>query len=750
LKKILFCLLATAAFSLATSSALPAAHGATMLEQRPSSDANVIVGEYIVVYKRSAESVGAETNARERELGFDSDFRYRHALEGFAGALSPGQVRALRNDPEVAYVTRDRSVQASSLAPVIPGETVPTGPRRIGAGTAAGVEHASGVGVAVIDSGVDLTHPDLNVSHGTNCITPGASADDDDGHGTHVAGTIAAKNNGSGVTGVAPGTKVWAVKVLDSTGSGSFGSIICGLDWVTANATAKDIKVLNMSLGGFGDPVEPCATTTDPLHQAVCRTTAADVLNVVAAGNDGWDFDFELLPDVPAAYPESLTVTALSDSDGQSGGTGGAPSCDPLESDDYPATFSNYAGTPAGEAHTIAAPGVCITSTWPTNLSESGYEVASGTSMASPHVAGVAALCENHGGIAGACAGKTPAQAISTLRSQAQSYTLARPSYGFDFDPVHGPLTGLYFGYLTGVFDTQPPQTSIGVAPSGTTRSTSATFEFSSSEAGSRFECSLDSIGWTPCASPQQVPGLGDGSHTVAVRAVDAAGNVDASPATRTWTVDTTAPDTSITSGPDGETSARSARFELSTTEPGSRLACKLDSGAWAECSSPSDVTGLADGSHTLSVAAIDAVGNVDQTPATRTWTVLPDLKVIESGLSSDLAGMAGALRKFGIAKLVKRGSFTARGIDAPLAGKLSIALDGTPQGKAGVARKAVLAKGARSVSGAGSYALKMKLTRQGKRLLRHDRRAKVTLRIKFRDLFDRVTTTDEALRLRR
>ena len=104
----------------------------------------------------------------------------------------------------------------------------------------------------MIDTGVDLTHPDLNVVHGTSCVKGNPKANDDNGHGTHVAGTIAAKNNGSGVIGVAPGTTIYAVKVLNRFGSGTWSQVICGIDWVTANSAKLNIKVANLSLGGTG------------------------------------------------------------------------------------------------------------------------------------------------------------------------------------------------------------------------------------------------------------------------------------------------------------------------------------------------------------------------------------------------------------------------------------------------------------------------------------------------------------------
>ncbi len=666
--------------------ALALTPGASAAE-RPASDANLIPEHYVVVYEDSVGSVSAETDRREGKLGFESKFRYRHAVKGFAAKLNRAQVRAVRSDPDVAYVAEDRTMQASSRVPIVLGDEAPTGTRRIGAATARTAEHASDTGVAVIDTGVDLTHPDLDVSNGTDCIDPGTTADDDQGHGTHVAGSIAAKNNGSGVVGVAPGTKVWAVKVLDSTGNGSLSSIVCGIDWVTANAVSKNIKVLNMSLGGSGEPVQACETTTDPMHQAVCRAAAGDVLSVVAAGNDGWDFDYAASPDVPAAYPQALTVTALSDSDGRSGGTGGAPACRTGEADDAPASFSNFAATSGGAAHTIAAPGTCITSTWPTDVAPSGgYTTISGTSMAAPHIAGAAALCENDGGVAGACAGKTPAEVISSLRATAQSHTTRHPAYGFAYDPAHTPQAGRYFGYLT-VVDTAAPDTEIFGGPAGTTNSSSASFSFSSTEESSSFECKLDSGGWESCSSPKVVAGLSDGSHALSVRATDAAGNTDPSAATRSFSVDTADP---ISPG--------------STSTPGAT-----------------------------------------PTPA----TTLPSPDEIANALGADLSVLARDLRRIGIARLVRWRGFKARNLDAAMAGTFSVTLTGTPRGS-GIARRVVLAKASRSVSAAGRYTFEVKLTRRGKRLLRRDRRARVALTIKFRDSSGRAITKRKLVKLRR
>jgi len=180
--------------------------------------------------------------------------------------------------------------------------------------------------------------------------------------------------------------------------------------------------------------------------------------------------------------------------------------------------------------------------------------------------------------------------------------------------------------------DTTPPNTAISSGPVGTTTATSASFAFSSNEGGSTFECSLDSGSWATCLSPKAYTDLAAGIHTFSVKATDAAGNADASPATRSWTVqeetttppptDTTPPETTIDSGPAGTTTATNASFEFSSSEGDSTFQCSLDSGSWADCTSPKSYTGLAVGSHAFSVKATDAAGNTDVSPATRSWTV--------------------------------------------------------------------------------------------------------------------------------
>jgi subtilisin family serine protease len=424
---------------LATLTALmvvPVSAGAAGRREPPRSDG------YIVVYKDSVRDPDPKTDRQERSRGFRAKHRYRSSVKGFSAKLSEAQLQELRKDPDVAFVSPDRPVRALGSVPVTTGDSVPTGVRRLEAGSPTSAHESSGAKVAVIDTGVDLDHPDLSAVNGTNCVNPGTSADDDNGHGTHVAGTIAARNTGLGVVGVAPGTTVYAVKVLDAGGGGTWSQIICGIEWATANG----INVANMSLGGVGDPVLPCTSTKDPLHKAICASTAAGVNYVVAAGNDGWDFDYASAPDVPAAYPEVLTVTAASDTDGRPGATGPAPSCRTTERDDRFASFSNYALTAAGQAHTVAGPGVCIRSSWPGG----GYNTISGTSMAAPHLAGAVALCLNEAGAPGPCAGLSRADVVQKVRTGAEAHAKAEACDGFTGDPQH-PTGSAYYGYLAWV-----------------------------------------------------------------------------------------------------------------------------------------------------------------------------------------------------------------------------------------------------------------------------------------------------------
>ena len=339
-----------------------------------------IPGQYIVVFKDGVDPDLA-TDGIVKNQGLGQLFTYKHALKGFAATIPQEKLDKVKNDPRVAFVAEDRIVTADgkpSKQVIQPLQKIPTGISRIGASGIA--NEGAGVVVAVLDTGIDLTHPDLttNILNSGKSFIPRTTANDDNGHGTHVAGTIAGIDNSIGIIGVAPSAKLVPVKVLDKRGSGTWSTVIAGIDWVTANASAYNIKVANMSLGGGGESDDRCGNTNnDPLHQAICKSVSKGITYVVAAGNEAADTKFS----VPAAYNDAvITVSALADSDGKAGGLGSATS---YGKDDTFATFSNF-----GEEVDLGAPGVSIYSTY----KGGGYATMSGTSMAAPHVSGAAAL----------------------------------------------------------------------------------------------------------------------------------------------------------------------------------------------------------------------------------------------------------------------------------------------------------------------------------------------------------------------
>ncbi|MGH7357905.1 MAG: OmpL47-type beta-barrel domain-containing protein, partial [Candidatus Rokuibacteriota bacterium] len=170
--------------------------------------------------------------------------------------------------------------------------------------------------------------------------------------------------------------------------------------------------------------------------------------------------------------------------------------------------------------------------------------------------------------------------------------------------------------------DLTTPQTTIDSAPADPSADDSPSFAFSSSEAGVTFECRLDGGAWSACSSPESLAGLADGPHTFDVRATDAAGNVDPTPASHGWTVDTGAPQTTIDVAPSDPSNDDAPTLEFSADESGASFECRLDGGAWTACTSPETLGGLTDGPHTFDVRATDGAGNTDGSPASHAWTV--------------------------------------------------------------------------------------------------------------------------------
>jgi subtilisin family serine protease len=279
-------------------------------------------------------------------------------INGLAIQIPGPAVAALQRRAQVRRIDDDLVISAivkPGAAPSQPAQTVPWGIAQIDASPAWAYSTGAAVKLAIVDSGIKLNHADLqaNTAGGINTISPKKSADDDNGHGTHVAGIAGAINNTIGVVGAAPQVDLYAVKVLNRSGTGWLSDIIEGLTWCIDN----DIQVVNMSLGSdYGN---------DSFHEAVIAVNNAGIVQVAAAGNNGGGYGTGTGSVIyPAAYPEVIAVTAI-------------------DSGDSLADFSSY-----GSTVDLAAPGDSIYSTW----KDGYYATLSGTSMASPHVAGVAAL----------------------------------------------------------------------------------------------------------------------------------------------------------------------------------------------------------------------------------------------------------------------------------------------------------------------------------------------------------------------
>lgn len=269
-------------------------------------------------------------------------------------------VRTIKDDPEVLALEDNVRVKLRPFTrerrwpffgkPWKEDQVIPWGVDRIGANKVWDYSKGENIRVAVLDSGIDLGHPDLvkNIKGGINILDQTQTPEDDNGHGTHVAGTIAAEDNGTGVVGVAPAVSIYAVKVVDNNGNGTLADIIKGLDWCIRNR----IQIANMSVGTDNNSLS--------LKTAVENAYREGLIMVSAAGNDGTNNSV----DFPGAYPEVIAVGAI-------------------DQHDRLAPFSSR-----GPEITVIAPGAGIYST---SLKGSFLRL-SGTSMATPHVTGLIAL----------------------------------------------------------------------------------------------------------------------------------------------------------------------------------------------------------------------------------------------------------------------------------------------------------------------------------------------------------------------
>jgi subtilisin family serine protease len=260
----------------------------------------------------------------------------------------------------------------AATPPTIKEETIPDSIKRtFSTADLKGDLKDTDVDIAILDTGIDLDHPDLNVYKNVSLVSDAKTGDDDNGHGTHVAGIAAAKDNGKGIVGGAPGARLWSVKVCDKAGECKVSDMIKGIEYITQHA--DEIDVVNISVE---TPLSPA------LNRAISASIKAGVTYVVAAGNYGQD----ATTTSPASNPDVITVSAIADSDGKCGGTGPKLNAKNATDDTF-APFSNF-----GPSVSIAAPGVDILSTY----LNGGYAVDSGTSMAAPSVAAAAALIKTN------------------------------------------------------------------------------------------------------------------------------------------------------------------------------------------------------------------------------------------------------------------------------------------------------------------------------------------------------------------
>ncbi len=304
---------------------------------------------YIVVFNRDVTDAPGLARRLVSAHGGDLRFTYRHAIKGFAAGLPAGAAQALERNPNVAFVVRDGIVTTMATQSPATWGLDRIDQRNLPLSNSYTYDYTgNGVNVYIIDTGIRLTHSEFGgrAFTGFDAVTSGGTASDCNGHGTHVAGTV-----GGSVYGVAKSTRLYAVRVLNCQGSGTWSGVIAGVDWVTANRIKP--AVANMSLGGGANSA---------VDQAVNNSVAAGVVYAVAAGNS----NANACNYSPARAANAITVGATTSTDAR-------------------ASYSNY-----GNCVNIFAPGSSITSAW--HSSNTSTNTISGTSMASPHVAGVAAL----------------------------------------------------------------------------------------------------------------------------------------------------------------------------------------------------------------------------------------------------------------------------------------------------------------------------------------------------------------------
>ena len=342
--------------------------------------------DVIVIFREGVSH--PDRDAAVRRAGALLRFNYATIRAAAAHVPHAAAMQLLQQHPDVVAIIPDRPVQAHA-------EVVPAGVQRIGAAPGQSAYTGAGVGVAIADTGIDLNHLDLKPFGSVCFYAYSSSCQDDNGHGTHVGGIVAARDNDWDVVGVAPGATLYAVKVLDKTGSGSDSTVMAGLDWVADNANLVNppIRVVNMSLG------RPGSLGDNPALRAMVQAVHnLGISIVVSAGNDS---SKTVSQQVPATYPEVMAVASSTALDGSNAGCKSFRAIIPKDTASYFTTDGAY-NLATGIGVTVSAPGAekenvtksCFASSvgiLSTRLG-GGTTRMSGTSMAAPHVAGVVAL----------------------------------------------------------------------------------------------------------------------------------------------------------------------------------------------------------------------------------------------------------------------------------------------------------------------------------------------------------------------